>query len=95
MRRQAAFRVATIDGQPAKATKTGKGGRPTNEAMGRRGAHLTTTEIRPLLDAAGNTGRKSLRKRNRPLLLMMYRHGLRVSELVRLRWQAGCEPAAG
>ena len=49
----------------------------------------------PILDAAGNTGRKSLRKRNRPLVLMMYRHGLRVSELVGLRWQAGCEPAAG
>ena len=49
----------------------------------------------PILDAAGNTGRKSLRKRNRPLVLMMYRHGLRVSELVELRWQAGCELAAG
>ncbi|WP_157976479.1 tyrosine-type recombinase/integrase [Parahaliea mediterranea] len=54
--------------------------------MGRKREHLTLTEVRALLNAAKRTGRESLRKRNHLMVLIMYRHGLRVSELCGLRW---------
>jgi integrase len=46
--------------------------------------YLTPQEAETLIHAAGQTGRH--RHRDRTLLLMMYRHGLRVSEAVALRW---------
>jgi type 1 fimbriae regulatory protein FimB/type 1 fimbriae regulatory protein FimE len=46
--------------------------------------HLTTAEIEALIAAAGCLGRN--RTRDRALILVAYRHGLRVSELVALRW---------
>lgn len=83
---KAVLRLVTKEGQRAKATKS-KGGRPTNAEMGRSREHLTLTEVRALLDAAKTTGRQDLRKRNHLLVLMMYRHGLRVTEAINLKWQ--------
>ena len=47
--------------------------------------YLTPDEVEKLATAAGN-GRYG--HRDRTLLLLMYRHGLRVSEAVALRWDA-------
>ncbi len=46
---------------------------------------LTPTEVERLLEAAGASGRYGAR--DRTLLLLMYRHGLRVSEAIGLRWE--------
>ena len=58
-------------------------GRPKNIDVRSR-EHLTEDEVETLKMAAGNVGRH--RHRDRTLILMMYRHGLRVSEAVDLRW---------
>ena len=47
--------------------------------------YLTPTEVKQLLQVAGQVGRHPAR--DRTLLLLAYRHGLRVSELVTLRWE--------
>jgi type 1 fimbriae regulatory protein FimE len=52
------------------------------ESRGRE--YLTPAEMETLLEAAG-FGRYG--QRDRTLLLVMYRHGLRVSEAISLRWQ--------
>lgn len=46
--------------------------------------YLTPKEVDKLLASARKLGRHG--HRDRTLILVMYRHGLRVSELVRLRW---------
>lgn len=46
--------------------------------------HLTPDEVEELMDAAGKLGRHG--HRDRTLILLAYRHALRVSELVALRW---------
>ncbi len=46
--------------------------------------HLTSTEVDALIEAAKDTGRHG--HRDATLILLAYRHGLRVSELVALRW---------
>lgn len=46
--------------------------------------HLTPSEVEALRDAAGRLGRHG--HRDATLILLTYRHGLRVSELVALRW---------
>lgn len=46
--------------------------------------HLLPSEVTKLLKAAGRSGRYG--QRNRTLVTLMYRHGLRVSEAVSLRW---------
>ncbi len=46
--------------------------------------HLTHAEVDKLMKAAGATGRHG--HRDATLLMVAYRHGLRVSELVALRW---------
>lgn len=48
--------------------------------------YLTADEMQQLMTAAGNRGRHRLR--DRTLLLLMYRHGLRASETASLRWDA-------
>jgi integrase len=46
--------------------------------------YLTPTEVKALIKAAGRRGRYG--QRDGCLLLLSYRHGLRVSEVVSLRW---------
>ncbi|MCP4571754.1 MAG: tyrosine-type recombinase/integrase [bacterium] len=46
--------------------------------------YLTPAEVEQLLAAAGRVGRHG--HRDKTLILALYRHGLRVSELVALRW---------
>ena len=58
--------------------------RRVTNAKRRAREHLTPDEVEKLLAAAGKTGRHG--HRDRTLLLLGYRHGLRVSELVALRW---------
>lgn len=46
--------------------------------------HLTPGELEQVLAAARRTGRYG--ERNEALILLAYRHGLRVSELIDIRW---------
>ena len=66
-----------------KFQKAGPPKRVTNtERRGRE--HLTPREVDALTDAARRIGRHGLR--DATLILIAYRHALRVSELVALRW---------
>ena len=47
--------------------------------------YLTEQEVDQLIDAAGRVGRHG--HRDATLILLSYRHGLRVTELVSLRWE--------
>ena len=60
-------------------------GRPKNADVRDR-EHLTPDEVASLMDAAGKVGRH--RHRDKTLILTMYRHGLRVSELIDLKWES-------
>jgi type 1 fimbriae regulatory protein FimE len=51
-----------------------------------RRKHLTPQEAAALIDAAGRSGRQG--GRDKLLCVMLYQHGLRVSEGVNLRWSA-------
>ncbi len=57
--------------------------RPKNRDVRSR-EYLLPDEVEALMRAAGNVGRHRLR--DRTLILVGYRHGLRVSELVGLKW---------
>src|SRR5438128_209120 len=57
--------------------------RRTNAELRSR-EYLTPAEVQKLIDQAGKLGRHGLR--DAALLMLAYRHGLRVSELVALRW---------
>ena len=46
--------------------------------------YLTESEVEQLIDAAGRVGRHG--HRDASIILLSYRHGLRVTELVGLRW---------
>jgi len=46
--------------------------------------HLTPDEVEKLIKAAGSVGRH--RNRDRTLILMAFRHGFRVAEIRKLRW---------
>ena len=58
-------------------------GRPRNLDVRSR-EYLTIEEVEALIKAAGSLGRH--RHRDRTLILMMFRHGLRVSEATDMRW---------
>ncbi|MBD2156009.1 tyrosine-type recombinase/integrase [Leptolyngbya sp. FACHB-16] len=49
--------------------------------------HLTADEVAALLDAARLTGREKQSDRNYTLVLLMFRHGLRVVEAAGLEWK--------
>ncbi len=57
--------------------------RPKNSELRTR-EYLTPDEVESLMDAARRTGRHG--HRDATLILIAYRHGLRVSELIALRW---------
>jgi integrase len=58
-------------------------GRPKNKDVRSR-EYVTLDEVEALMKAAGNMGRHQ--HRDRTLILIMFRHGLRVSEATDLRW---------
>jgi integrase len=60
-------------------------GRQANSVYRSR-EHLTPAEVHRLIAAAGERGRHRLR--DRILLLLMFRHGLRTSEACLLKWDA-------
>ena len=62
-----------------------RGRRKTNKELRPR-EYLTPDEVARLMAAAGKVGRHG--HRDAALLLLAYRHALRVSELVALRWDA-------
>jgi len=70
----------------ASTTQNGKVPPPRRvpNAERRSREHLTPAEVDQLIKAAGSVGRHG--PRDATLLLVAYRHGLRVSELVALRW---------
>ena len=49
-----------------------------------RRRYLSPDEARRLIEAAGGVGRRG--ERDKLLLTLMFRHGLRVSEAIDLRW---------
>ena len=57
--------------------------RPNAETRSRE--HLTEAEVDKLIAAAGKVGRYG--HRDATMILITFRHGLRVSELVALRWE--------
>lgn len=81
-----AFKTTTSRAPKIVLRKVTAPGRRKDKAIGRTRSHLTPTEVKALIHAAGDTGRH--RKRDELLVLVAYRHGLRVSELIELRWDA-------
>ncbi len=59
--------------------------KPTNEAAGRSREYPTESELDALMTAAKSIGRYGFR--DYVMILIAYRHGLRVGELINLRWQ--------
>ncbi len=57
--------------------------RPKNRDVRSR-EHLLSDEVEALMKAASQVGRHRLR--DRTLILVIYRHGLRVSEVIAMRW---------
>jgi type 1 fimbriae regulatory protein FimB/type 1 fimbriae regulatory protein FimE len=75
---------AVIQLRPSKSEKpTVRGGRAKN-ADYRQREYLTEAEIEKLLATAGDSRNQV---RDRLLILMAFRHALRVSELVNIHWQ--------
>jgi site-specific recombinase XerD len=58
--------------------------RPRNQDLRSR-EYLTPAEVEALMKAAKTRGRYG--QRDKTLILLMYRHGLRVGEVTRLRWE--------
>ena len=67
-----------------KSTKSTPPRKPKNADVRNR-EHLTPGEIDKVVAAADNLGRHG--HRDKSIILVMYRHGLRVSELINLRWE--------
>jgi type 1 fimbriae regulatory protein FimE len=74
----------TVTSQPSFSVKTPPK-KPTN-AERRSREYLTPHEVDQVIAVARKMGRHS--SRDAALILLMYRHGLRVAEAVALRWEA-------
>jgi integrase len=74
------FPRSVVKELPKKGASPNKG----HEATGRNREHLTQSEVNKLMDAAKGTARNS--HRNYCIVLMGFRHGLRVSEIAALKW---------
>lgn len=72
-----------IDTAPTTKMRKVPAGRPKNADVRSR-EHLIGDEVLALLKAAGSVGRHRLR--DKTLILTAYRHGMRVSELIDLKW---------
>ena len=73
--------------RPAPTSENGKVPPVRQKNTDRRAReHLTPDEVERLIKSAKTLGRHS--HRDATLILLAYRHGLRVSELVTLRWDA-------
>ena len=77
------FKAEDRIGPSAVKPKVRASGRLPNEHYRTR-EHLTEDEVNALMEAAAKVGRH--RHRDRTLILLVFRHALRVSELVALRW---------
>ena len=79
--------VVNLRSSSAKRPRTQSGNLPPkrlpNKAVRGR-EYLTADEVDKLINAAKNIGRHS--NRDATMILIAYRHGLRVSELIALRW---------
>src|SRR5712692_6410123 len=69
---------STVNGKVAPPRRPRNGDRRTRE-------YLTPSEVEKLMATAGRLGRHG--HRDASLILLAFRHGLRVSELVALRWE--------
>jgi type 1 fimbriae regulatory protein FimB/type 1 fimbriae regulatory protein FimE len=69
---------------PATGNTKGPRRRPNTELRPRE--HLTPNEVEQLIAIARARGRGRCRQRDAAAILICYSHGLRVSELVSLRW---------
>jgi integrase len=70
------LRTVTVHGRPV--------GRKSDQEIGRDRKYLTPNEVDRLVTTAKKRGRHG--QRDSLAILMAFRHGLRVSELVELRW---------
>ena len=73
--------------QPRSTTENGRVTPPKRQPNAERRSreYLTHKEVETLIKAARKTGRHG--HRDATLILVAYRHGLRVAELVALRWE--------
>ncbi len=72
--------------RPAKRGKPDRAAPPMARPVPPPRRHVTPAEADSLIAAAGEAGRNATR--DRALLLVTYRHGLRVAEVTALRWSA-------
>src|SRR5205823_2167563 len=78
-----------VENAPISENGTVTGARPPRRATNKQRRdreHLTPQEVELLYEAAKKHGRHS--QRDGLMIWMAYRHGLRVAELVALRWTA-------
>jgi type 1 fimbriae regulatory protein FimB/type 1 fimbriae regulatory protein FimE len=76
--------VPDSSSQKTPASKVGKSPNSRTYIQVRPREHLTPHEVEAMIQAARTTGRHG--HRDSTLILLAYRHGLRISELVTLQW---------
>src|SRR5271170_205824 len=75
-------RLKPVSPEPEKCTVSKPAGRPPNRELRTR-EHLTPSEVERLIEAAKDNRHGH---RDATMILLAFRHGLRASELVDLRW---------